>query len=316
MVWSAWRGSSGDSATSVYRVDVAVVVLLLAGLPLLARWPFGVPLDCRASRFLRVGTYAAILILIPAKNVVEQILGAPPRGGVELRLYRLIGGIGFGSDWTSEIAFLVIVALYAAAVLWVTSRRSGLLQPRSPSARVRASLSALSSIRRRPARAQQRRHQSVAARSRYRPARRAGVDPVGRWPGSRRRNRRTALHCVKRHTAVRQRQGPPDRGGGTTDQPGRRAVLHLAATSTTALMIKGGLAATRALYHGQHSCSGSPACGFSYRQPGSTHVQPRDHRRCRRTCVPAGLRPVRAHRPRTDRNHRARRPSQHPQGAR
>jgi len=39
-------------------------------------------------------------------------------------LYRLIADPGFGNHWASEILFLVVMALYAAALLWLTSRRS------------------------------------------------------------------------------------------------------------------------------------------------------------------------------------------------
>ncbi len=122
--WAAWPGAPGSFATSVDRVDVITIVLLLAGLPLLARRLFGPPADRRVARFLRVGTYVAILALIPAKNVVEQVLDAPPRGGIGLHLYRLISGPGFGNQWANEILFLVVMALYAAAILRMTSRRS------------------------------------------------------------------------------------------------------------------------------------------------------------------------------------------------
>jgi hypothetical protein len=124
--WAAWPGSPAGFASSVDRVDVIVLVLVLAGLPLLGRRGFGPPGRSRTARLLRVGGYAAILALIPAKNVIEQVLDAPPRGGTELRLYRLIAGSGFGNSWKSEIVFLVVMALYAAAILWVTAQRSGI----------------------------------------------------------------------------------------------------------------------------------------------------------------------------------------------
>jgi len=124
MAWEAWRGSPANLATSVYRVDVITVVVLLAGGALLARWLFEARDDSRTARLLRLGTYAAFLALIPAKDVVEQVLDAPPRGALDLRLYRLIAG-HFDRPWSGEIVFLVVVALCAAAVLWVTSRRSG-----------------------------------------------------------------------------------------------------------------------------------------------------------------------------------------------
>jgi hypothetical protein len=123
-VWVAWPGPMDSFAASVDRADLIAVVVLLAGLALVARRFFGPAGGGRAARFLRAGTYAAILALIPAKNVIEQVLGTPPRGGTDLRLYLLISGPGFGSHWDSEILFLVVMALYAAAILWLTSRRS------------------------------------------------------------------------------------------------------------------------------------------------------------------------------------------------
>lgn len=124
IAWGAWRSSSTGFAASVYRVDVITVVALLVALPLLARWLFGPALETRTAMFLRVGTYAAILILVPAKYVEQQVRDVRPRGGVDLRLYRLITRPGFATNWSLEIFVLVIVALYAVGILWVTSRRS------------------------------------------------------------------------------------------------------------------------------------------------------------------------------------------------
>jgi hypothetical protein len=124
VTWAAWPGSSSSFATSVDRIDVITMVVVLGSLALIARWVFGPPGPSRTARLLRVGTYAAILALIPAKNIVEQVLDVPPHGATELRLYRLISGPGFGNHWDSEILFLVVMALYAVAILWLTSRRS------------------------------------------------------------------------------------------------------------------------------------------------------------------------------------------------
>jgi hypothetical protein len=123
--WAAWPGSPANLATPVDRVDVITVVLLLAGLPLLAR-PFLGPVGgSRAARFLRIGTCAAFLALMPARVTVEQFLGATPRGGVDLRLYLLINGPNSsGNEWGSEIGFLVVIALCVAGIVWVTTRRS------------------------------------------------------------------------------------------------------------------------------------------------------------------------------------------------
>ena len=122
--WAAWPGSAAGFAASVDRVDVITVVVLLGGLALAARRVFGPPGSSRVARFLRVGAYVAILALIPAKNVVEQVLDVPPGGGNDLRLYRLIADSGFGNRWGGEIIFLVVMALFAAAILWLTSQRA------------------------------------------------------------------------------------------------------------------------------------------------------------------------------------------------
>jgi len=120
--WAAWPGSSASFATSVDRVYV-IIMVLLAGLPLLARPFLGPAGDSRAARFLRVGTCAALLALIPATVAVEQFLYTPPRGGADLRVYLLIGPAAHAL-WGAEIFLLVIMALYAAAIFWMTSRRS------------------------------------------------------------------------------------------------------------------------------------------------------------------------------------------------
>jgi hypothetical protein len=122
--WAAWPGSAGSFAASVDRVDVISAVALLAALALVARRVFGPAGSSGVARCLRVGAYAAILALIPAKNVIEQVLDAPPGGGVELRLYRLIADSGFGNSWGGEIIFLIVMVLFAAAILWLTSQRS------------------------------------------------------------------------------------------------------------------------------------------------------------------------------------------------
>jgi len=120
---AAWPGSSTSVATPVDRVYVITMVLLLAGLPLLARWFLGAP-DNRPARRLRVGCYAAFLALIPATVAVDQFATSPPRGLADLRVYLLIAGQSGRAPWAGGIFLLVIMALYVAAILWMTSRRS------------------------------------------------------------------------------------------------------------------------------------------------------------------------------------------------
>lgn len=121
---AAWPGSPANSATPADRIGVITMVLLLAGLPLLARWFLGPP-DNQAARWLRTGCFAGFLALIPAETAVDQFDSAPPHGGIDLRLYRFIAGWTNRNDHLGpEIVFLVIMALYVADILWMTSRRS------------------------------------------------------------------------------------------------------------------------------------------------------------------------------------------------
>jgi hypothetical protein len=119
----AWPGSPASVDTPVDRVYAIAMVLLLAGLPLLARWFLGPP-DNRPARRLRVGCYAALLALIPATVAVDQFATTPPRGSADLRVYLFIAGRPNGTPWAGGIVLLVIMALYVAAILWMTSRRS------------------------------------------------------------------------------------------------------------------------------------------------------------------------------------------------
>lgn len=122
--WAAWPGSSANSATPADRVGVITMILLLAGLPLLARWLLGPP-DNRAARWLRTGCFAGFLALIPTETAVDQFESAPPHGGIDLRLYRFIAGwANRNNHMGPEIVFLVLMALYVAGILWMTSRRS------------------------------------------------------------------------------------------------------------------------------------------------------------------------------------------------
>ncbi len=121
--WAAWPGSLASFATPGVRGYVITMVLLLAVLPLLARPFLGPAGGSRAARFLRAGTCAALLALMPAEAAVYQFAETPPRGGTDLRLYLLIAWKVGGKE-PLRILFLVLMALYVAAIFWMTSRRS------------------------------------------------------------------------------------------------------------------------------------------------------------------------------------------------
>jgi len=106
-----WPGPPGRFATAIARMDVVTTVLLLAGLPLLARCFLGPAINSRLARFLRAGGYAAILALMVAKASVLR--GVPAETGPALQF-----------DWFAQIVFLVVMAGYVAAILAMTAPRS------------------------------------------------------------------------------------------------------------------------------------------------------------------------------------------------
>lgn len=132
-VWAVWPASHA----AMVRAEVIATVLLLAGLPLLARWFLGPPGD-RAARWLRVGCYAAILALMPAKAVIELFLGTVPRGGIDLHTYDvfqcqhlvpvvncLLPGTSTGGPTVpSEVMVLLLTACGLAVVLALTAWRA------------------------------------------------------------------------------------------------------------------------------------------------------------------------------------------------
>ena len=69
------------------KFGLIATVLLLAGLPLLARRFIGPVGDGWTARFLRVGGYAAILALIPARAVVGPYPLTVPQRGSDLRVF-------------------------------------------------------------------------------------------------------------------------------------------------------------------------------------------------------------------------------------
>jgi hypothetical protein len=111
VAWATWPGSPGTFATVVARIDVATTVLVLAGLPWLARRFLG-PANGRLGRLLRVGGYTAVLALTVAHARILRVVGPPTA-----RPARQFA-------WFTEYLFLAVIAGYVAAILAVTARRS------------------------------------------------------------------------------------------------------------------------------------------------------------------------------------------------
>jgi len=108
--WAAWPGSRGGFPTVVARMDVVTIVLVLAGLPWVARGFLGPAGPSRLARFLRVAGYAAVLALIVAKASVLRVGNGPTGPALQFA-------------WFTEIVFLVVMGAYVAALLAVTAQR-------------------------------------------------------------------------------------------------------------------------------------------------------------------------------------------------
>ena len=134
--WAAWpQPTVGHAAVSQFHV--IATVLLLAGLPLLARRFFGPASPSRAGRFLRVFSCAAILALMPAFTIVEAFANLVPAKPA----YRYIfctaqgwsndqgcgavpGRSTGGPPWAGEIPLILMTVAYLGVILFLTSRRS------------------------------------------------------------------------------------------------------------------------------------------------------------------------------------------------
>ena len=123
VAWAAWPGSPASAFAPLARVEV-IVMVALAGLPVLARPFLGPAGDNRAARLLRAGAGAAFLAIIPGLIVVQQFGHTPPSGAADQHLYQLISLPGPRIRWPKLIVGLVILALAAAAIAWLTSRRA------------------------------------------------------------------------------------------------------------------------------------------------------------------------------------------------
>jgi hypothetical protein len=130
--WVAWP-QPGVGHAAVSQFHVIGTVLVLAGLPLLARRFFGPPTASRAGRFLRVFSCAAILALLPAFAIVEAFANSTPKQPAYQRIACPLQGFGCGAvpgkstggpAWTGEIPLMLMTIAYLGVILFLTSRRS------------------------------------------------------------------------------------------------------------------------------------------------------------------------------------------------
>jgi hypothetical protein len=134
--WAAWP-QPGVGHAAVSRFHVVATVLLLAGLPLLARRFFGPATASRAGRFLRVFSCAAILALLPAFAIVEAFANLTPAQPAYRYVFctaqgwsnvqgcsAVLGKSTGGPPWVGEIPLLLMTIAYLGVILFLTSRRS------------------------------------------------------------------------------------------------------------------------------------------------------------------------------------------------
>jgi hypothetical protein len=128
--FAAWP-QPGVGHAAVSQFHVIATVLLLAGLPLLARRFFGPASPSRAGRSLRVLCCAAILAYLPALYIVEAFANLTPVQAAYRRIVCPFQGCGGapgkstgGPPWAGEIAFLLMTIAYLGVILFLTSRRS------------------------------------------------------------------------------------------------------------------------------------------------------------------------------------------------
>lgn len=130
--WVAWP-QPGVGHAAVSQFHVIATVLVLAGLPLLARRFFGPATPSRAGRFLRVFSTAAILALLPAFAIVEAFANLTPEQLAYKRIACPIQGFGCGAApgkstggpaWTGEIPLMLMTIAYLGVIVFLTSRRS------------------------------------------------------------------------------------------------------------------------------------------------------------------------------------------------
>ena len=134
--WAAWpQPAVGHAAVSQFHV--IATVLLLAGLPLLARRFFGPPTAGLACRFLRVFCCAAVLAFLPALAIVEAFANLTParpaygfifctaQGWSNIQSCGGVPGKSTGGPpWAGEIVFMLLTIGYVGVILFLTSRRS------------------------------------------------------------------------------------------------------------------------------------------------------------------------------------------------
>ena len=134
--WAAWPQPGVGHATES-QFHVIATVLVLAGLPLLARRFFGPVSPSRAGRFLRVFCCAAVLACLPAAAIVEAFANLTPAQPAYRYIFCVaqgwsnIQGCGGvpgrstgGPPWEGEVPILLLTIAYVGVTLFLTSRRS------------------------------------------------------------------------------------------------------------------------------------------------------------------------------------------------
>jgi hypothetical protein len=120
--FACWPGSPASTATAIDRADVIAAVVMLAGLTLLARRCLGPASSGWLARTIRVGGYAAILILISVKAAAERYCYQVAQTHPWFRRYWVVAGLPSGvGHWLVEAIYLLVLGCCMLVVLWATS---------------------------------------------------------------------------------------------------------------------------------------------------------------------------------------------------
>ena len=109
----SWPQSAVNRVTVANRVNLLVIVAMLAGLWVAGRRFVGPARAGRAQRLVRAGGYSAVLALTLCKVSAERMRDPESLG-------RGAGGL----LWTGEALFLLMMAIFTAVVIMATAHRS------------------------------------------------------------------------------------------------------------------------------------------------------------------------------------------------
>ncbi len=119
LAWMALPGTPSGLINAFIWLRIIGTIVVLAGLPWLVRRRLGPVIDVRLARWLRVATFAGIIVLLAAMAELDHITDTASKLAAAGPHNQ--PSIGLLMPWST---FLVLLAGYVAVILAVTSQRS------------------------------------------------------------------------------------------------------------------------------------------------------------------------------------------------